>query len=186
LHSRLIVTAYGQAWAPAGIALATLGVFGATRILVELFADLSVGAGKTVWLFWVQVAWLVALTPALYFGIRWWGIAGAGVAHAVVASLVVIPLYVRALTSVLHITSWNLLKGSVPSLLGAALAGAAAWLGTHWMDQPWAALGAGLLLGAAVYAMVSFRQGRRLVAEVRILLKPQQAALQQAAGEGAL
>ncbi len=186
LAQPLIVTAYGQAWAPAGIALATLGVFGATRILVELFADLSVGAGKTVWLFWVQVAWLVALTPALYFGIRWWGIAGAGVAHAVVASLVVIPLYVRALTSVLHISSWNLLKGSLRSLIGAALAGTAAWWGTHWMDQPWAALGAGLLLGAAVYGLVTFRQGKELAAEVRILVKPHHPALQQPAGEGAL
>lgn len=177
----LIVTAYGEAWAPAGVALATLGVFGATRILVELFADLSVGAGRTVWLFWVQVAWLVTLTPALYFGIQWWGIAGAGVAHAAVACLVVIPLYVKALTSVLRVSSWQLLRGSLSSLLAAALAGGAAWLATHTLSNSLLALAVGALLGTALYALLTFRHGKHLVVEIRSLLRAKQAAAREPA-----
>ncbi|WP_159699579.1 oligosaccharide flippase family protein [Arthrobacter sp. 18067] len=167
----LIVTAYGGAWAPAGIALATLGVFGATRILVELFADLSVGAGRTVWLFWVQVAWLSALTPALFLGITWWGIAGAGIAHATVACLVVIPLYVHSLTSVLQTTAWQLLRGSIPPLAAAAVAGTAAWLATQGMDNPAIALAAGTLVGSSLYVLLTFRQGKQLVTDVRGLLQ---------------
>ncbi|TVU66390.1 oligosaccharide flippase family protein [Paenarthrobacter nitroguajacolicus] len=177
----LIVTAYGDAWAGAGIALATLGVFGATRILVELFADLSVGAGRTVWLFWVQVAWLVTLAPALYFGIQWWGIAGAGVAHAAVACLVVIPLYVKALTTVLRVSAWQLLSGSLPSLLAAALAGVGAWLATHSMGNPFLALAVGALLGTAIYTALTFHRGKRLVAEIRTLLSENRAAPQEPA-----
>lgn len=166
----LVVAAYGQAWAPAGVALATLGVFGASRILVELFADLSVGAGRTVWLFWVQVAWLVALAPALYIGISRWGIAGAGVAHAVVACAVVIPLYVVALTSVLGISAWDLLRGSVPAFLAATAAGGGAWLVSRTMTDPFAALAAGAIVGVVLYALLMFVPGKRLAGEVRALL----------------
>jgi O-antigen/teichoic acid export membrane protein len=172
----LIVTAYGGPWAPAGIALATLGVFGASRILVELFADLSLGAGRTGWLFWVQVAWLMALTPALYFGITWWGIAGAGIAHATVACLVVIPLYVKSLTSVLQITAWQLLRGSLAPFLAATLAGIAAWLATRDLDNPAAALAIGVLLCSALYALLTLRQGKQLLADVRALLEAKGAA----------
>ncbi|WP_284974671.1 oligosaccharide flippase family protein [Arthrobacter sp. efr-133-TYG-104] len=167
----LIVTAYGAPWAQAGIALATLGVFGAMRILVELFADLSVGAGKTMWLFWVQVAWLIALVPALYGGISWWGIAGAGIAHATVACLVVIPLYVKALTSVLGTTARELLGGSLPSLLAAMAAGVAAWAAGSMVTDPALSLATGGLVGVSVYTLLVFRQGRRLVADIRVLFK---------------
>jgi len=174
LADPLVVTAYGQVWAPAGVALGTLGVFGAARILVELFADLSVGAGRTVWLFWVQVAWLVALAPALYFGIQWWGIAGAGVAHAVVACLIVIPLYLAILTSVLGVRVGVLLRGSVGPLLAALVAGVAARLATFSMTEPLMALVLGSFLGVAVYALLTFRQGKHLVLTVRSLLRRSQ------------
>ncbi len=167
----LIVTAYGGAWAPAGVALATLGVFGATRILVELFADLSVGAGRTGWLFWVQVAWLAALTPALFAGITWWGIAGAGIAHAAVACLVVIPLYVTSLTSVLQTSAWQLLRGSVRPLAAAAVAGGCVWLATQGITNPALALVCGIVLGSVLYVLLTFRQGKELVVEIRGLLK---------------
>ncbi|MFJ5956265.1 oligosaccharide flippase family protein [Paenarthrobacter sp. NPDC092416] len=178
----LIVTAYGQTWAPAGMALATLGVFGAARILVELFADLSVGAGRTVWLFWVQVAWLATLTPALYFGILWWGIAGAGVAHATVAILIVIPLYVKALTSVLQVTAWQLLRGSASSLLASGVAGTAAWAATTTITHPVVAVAAGTLLGAAIYLLLTLKQGRRLFREISSLLRPEQTRQQGPTG----
>lgn len=171
LSQPLIVTAYGQAWAPAGIALATLGVFGAARILVELFADLSVGAGRTVWLFWVQVAWLVALIPALSFGIQWWGIAGAGVAHAAVAFLVVIPLYLAVLSSVLGVRAGELMRGSIAPLLAAAVAGSLARLATMNITEPWMGLLLGSCLGGAIYVLLTFRQGKLLFQTMRSLVR---------------
>lgn len=171
LAEPLMVTAYGQTWAPAGIALATLGVFGAARILVELFADLSVGAGRTVWLFWVQVVWLVALTPALYFSIRWWGIAGAGVAHAAVACLIVIPMYVMVLASVLGVRAGELLRGSIAPLAAAMVAGFLARIATFSITDPVMALVLGCCLGGFVYALLTFRQGKVLLRTVRGLLR---------------
>lgn len=167
----LIVAAYGSGWAPASVALATLGVFGAVRILVELFADLSVGAGRTVWLFWVQVAWLSALVPALFVAIQQWGIAGAGAAHAVVACLVVIPLYVKALTSVLGIRTWTLLRGSIAPLMAATAAGGTAWFAAAYIDEPFLGLLGGGSLGACVYIAFTYRQGKQLLVTVRALLR---------------
>lgn len=171
LSHPLIVVAYGDAWAPAGIALATLGVFGATRILVEVFADLCVGAGRTAWLFWLQVAWLVSLTPALIVGIQWWGIAGAGIAHAAVACLVVIPLYVVALKSVLAVGAWELVRGSLVPLAAAIIAGSTAWLASVSVTEPLMALLLGGFLGGAVYVALTYRRGRLLVQTLRGLLR---------------
>ncbi|HKU34711.1 MAG TPA: oligosaccharide flippase family protein [Paenarthrobacter sp.] len=166
----LIVAAYGENWASAGVALATLGVFGGTRILVELFADLSVGAGQTVWLFWIQVAWLAALTPALYFGISWWGIAGAGIAHAVVACLIVLPLYVKLLTAVLGTAATTLVRGSAMPLLAATVAGSAAHLVAMGFENPFVGLTLGGLAGITLYVALTIRQGQQLFREVRGLL----------------
>ncbi|WP_426002676.1 oligosaccharide flippase family protein [Paenarthrobacter sp. NyZ202] len=182
----LIVVAYGSTWAPASVALATLGVFGATRILVELFADLSVGAGRTMWLFWVQVVWLAALVPALYVGISQWGIAGAGAAHAVVACLVVIPMYVRVLTLVLGIRALDLMRGSIVPLLAAAAAGTAAWLVAGTVQGSVVPLLLGGLAGVAVYGTLTYRQGRVLLLTLRNLLRGRlNTALPETAKEGA-
>ncbi|NQD88539.1 hypothetical protein HP499_12115, partial [Paenarthrobacter sp. CM16] len=166
----LVLAIFGSRWEPASVALATLGVFGAARILVELFADLSVGAGRTAWLFWVQVAWLAVLVPALYFSIRQWGIAGAGMAHAAAACLVVIPLYLKVLSSVLGVRAWDLVRGSIAPLVAAIAAGYAARLATMGITEPWMAVVLGSLLGAAVYVLLTFRQGKQLAGTVRGLL----------------
>ncbi|WP_347107487.1 oligosaccharide flippase family protein [Paenarthrobacter sp. S56] len=171
LANPLIVSAYGVAWAPAAAALATLGVFGAARILVELFADISVGAGRTTWLFWVQVAWLAVLFPALFFAIGQWGIAGAGLAHALVACLVVIPMYLKILTSVLGIGVLELMRGCIIPFLAATAAGLLAWLVAAGVDSPFGALLLGGSLGAMVYAGLTFRRGRRLIHTLRSLLR---------------
>ena len=166
----MVLAFFGSRWEPTSVALATLGVFGAARILVELFADLSVGAGRTAWLFWVQVAWLAVLVPALYFSIRQWGIAGAGMAHAAAACLVVIPLYLKVLSSVLGVRAWDLLRGSIAPLLAAIAAGYVARLATMGITEPWMAVVLGSFLGAAVYVLLTFRQGKQLAGTVRGLL----------------
>lgn len=163
----LIVTVYGDKWAHAAAAMVGLGLFGAAKILVELFADLCVGAGRTMGLFWVQVAWLAALAPALFFGIQWWGAPGAGVAHAVVAFFVVVPLYIAVLRSVLNISAIRFVRACLAPAAAAGAAGIAAWFVGGWIAAPLMALIAGGLTGVGVYAVLTYRSGRRLIQQIR-------------------
>jgi hypothetical protein len=83
---------------------------------------------------------------------------------------------VKSLTSVLQITAWQLLRGSLAPFLAATLAGIAAWLATRDLDNPAAALAIGVLLCSALYALLTLRQGKQLLADVRALLEAKGAA----------
>jgi O-antigen/teichoic acid export membrane protein len=164
----LIVTVYGEKWASAAAIMVGLGIFGAVRILVELFSDLGVGAGRTVGLFWIQLAWLVALAPALFLGINWWGVSGAGVAHAVVACLVVVPLYLRVLRSVLGVSAARLLRGCLGPALAASVSAVAGWAIAMLAPTPLLAVGIGGFTVIAIYIALTFRTAARLVALIRV------------------
>jgi O-antigen/teichoic acid export membrane protein len=88
---------YGPAWQQAAIILPWLGLLAALRILFELVYDYFVVLGSTRVVFSVQVAWLIALAPALYLGARFAGPAGAGAAQFAVGLLVVAPVYLYEL-----------------------------------------------------------------------------------------
>jgi O-antigen/teichoic acid export membrane protein len=166
----LVVMLYGERWAPAAVAMLGLGVFGAARILSELFADLSVGAGRTVELFWVQVAWFVALVPAMLLGVRLGGLAGAGVAHAVVTWLVVVPVYALVLRRATGVRLRALGRAALPGTVGGVAAGLAAWwVGTHVETTILATLLGGLA-GTGVYVVATLPWARALLGQVRLAL----------------
>ena len=81
----IVKVIYGPEWTQAATALAWLGVLAGLRILFELFYDFFVVLGSSRAVFAVQLAWLVALVPALYVGAQTAGIAGAAAAHVTVA-----------------------------------------------------------------------------------------------------
>lgn len=93
----LVRFVYGPAWQQAAIILPWLGLLAALRILFELVYDYFVVLGSTRVVFSVQVAWLIALAPALYLGARFAGPAGAGAAQFAVGLLVVAPVYLYEL-----------------------------------------------------------------------------------------
>jgi PST family polysaccharide transporter len=163
----LISALYGQRWAAAGAAMLGLAVFGIVRILTELYADLSVGAGKTSGLFWVQLAWLVALVPVMYVFVTHWGIAGAGFAHAVVAAFVVVPLYLFTLSRQSNLGAARMLRTVLLPLAAGVACALAAHLVSGLIAAVWPSAVAGALAGAAVYAAIAARPAIDLVRSYR-------------------
>jgi O-antigen/teichoic acid export membrane protein len=96
----LISFVYGARWAPAAQALVWLALLGALRILFELTYDYFVVLAHSRAVLTIQLAWLLALTPALIAGARLAGIRGVAIAGVAVAAFVVLPWYLRELSKV--------------------------------------------------------------------------------------
>jgi PST family polysaccharide transporter len=89
----LVGFAYGSKWAAAAPVLVWLAGVGALRILFELSYDYFVVLARSRVVFTVQLAWLLALIPALIVATRMDGVRGAGIAGLAVAGCVVLPWY---------------------------------------------------------------------------------------------
>jgi PST family polysaccharide transporter len=155
----LIRFVYGPAWGPAAEALTWLGLLGALRILYELIYDYFVVLARSRLVLVVQLAWLVALVPALLVGADAYGIAGVGAAHVAVGLLVVLPLYLHALHGV-GVPVAEMARQVALPLLVAALVGAAAAAAASLVRQDVLALAiAGLVAAAGIGLLVLRRRG---------------------------
>jgi PST family polysaccharide transporter len=92
LAPALIHVLYGAHWAPAAHALQFLGFVMVARMFTALVFDVQTGLGNTQVPVRLNVIWLVAVLPALWFGTNYDGIRGAAIGHAVVALVVAIPV----------------------------------------------------------------------------------------------
>ena len=93
----LVKFIYGAQWTLAAQALPWLALLAALRILFEFSYDFFVVLARARAVFTVQLAWLVALIPALIVGVRQDGIRGAAIAGFAVAACVVLPWYLLEL-----------------------------------------------------------------------------------------
>jgi O-antigen/teichoic acid export membrane protein len=168
LGTPLIVAFYGETWRGAGVAMLGLGVFGVARILTELFADLCVGAGKTIGLFWVQVLWFAALIPIMFAAVSQWGIAGAGFAHAAAATVVAIPAYLVIVRRTTGVSLRGLFLACLPPALAGAACGLLAWWVSGLFANPFLGVAAGGLAGSALYVGATWRLATRLVSDLRL------------------
>lgn len=168
LGAPLMEVLYGAQWVPGAAALVGLSVFGAARILSELFADLSVGAGKTVGLFWVQLVWLVTIIPAMTLAVTWWGLAGAGWAHAAIGWLVVVPAYLIALSRSIGVRWTAQVWAFLPVAAAAGVAFAVATVIGSLIVGPWLSLLAGGVGGVAIYLLLTYRVARDVVSIVSV------------------
>ena len=158
---------YGQRWVPGAVALLGLSLFGAARILTEVFSDLCVGAGSTIGLFWVQLLWLIALIPVMVIAVNWWGIAGAGYAHAIVAWLVVVPAYLAVLTKAIGVRWRTQVWAFLPLLPAAGVAGVVAALLAGLLSNAWLAILAGGTGGALVYLLLTMSIARTVITGIK-------------------
>ena len=92
LSPAMIHVLYGEHWTPAAQALRFLAFVMVARMLTALVFDIQTGLGNTGATVRLNIAWLVALLPALWVGANAGGIRGAAVGHAIVALGVAIPL----------------------------------------------------------------------------------------------
>lgn len=96
LAPELIRFVYGPKWLPAVTAVRFLLILGGLRVAIDLMADLVSADGRPQLNLLVQLAWLVALVPALAVGAQLGDIRGVGIAHMVVALVVVLPVALAA------------------------------------------------------------------------------------------
>jgi O-antigen/teichoic acid export membrane protein len=92
LSPALIHVLYGEHWVPAAQALRFLAFVMVARMFTGLVFDVQTGLGNTKVPVRLNLIWLVALLPALWFGTNLDGIRGAAIGHAIVAVLVAIPV----------------------------------------------------------------------------------------------
>ncbi|MFJ9388694.1 oligosaccharide flippase family protein [Nocardioides sp. NPDC101246] len=164
----LVTLVYGERWEPAAAALTGLAVFGGVRVVLDLVATFLVAAGETRAVLVVQVAWVVAMVPAMIVGVARWGLAGAGWTHVVVVAVVVVPLYLRALAKV-GIRSGDLLRpAAVPLLAAVPAAVVCGWLAGLWSNRllTLAAVAAAVLV---LYALPLLRWWRARFTQLRRL-----------------
>jgi PST family polysaccharide transporter len=163
LSLSVVTLLYGGRWAPAAGALAALAAFGALRVLFDLLATYLIARGATRPVLAVQVAWLVALLPAVVVGARVGGSAGVGWAHVVVGVVVVLPLYLGAVRRsgadlrALAAATWLPLVAAGPTVAAAVLV-------ARQVPTPLGALAAGGTAGALVYVALV---GRPLLRDLR-------------------
>lgn len=159
----VVTLLYGGRWAPAAGALAALAAFGALRVLFDLLATYLIARGSTRPVLGVQIAWLVALVPALVVGARLGGSAGVGWAHVVVAAVVVLPLYLVAVRRsgadlrALLAATWLPVVAAAPTVAAAVLV-------SRQVPGSFGALAAGGTAGALVYVAIA---GRPLLRDLR-------------------
>lgn len=151
----LVLTIYGPAWAAAGPVLSILAAYGVLFVLGLYIANVMIAMGRTMVLFCVQFAALVALVPGLVFGISFGGLEGAATAHIVVVAAVTSPAYLLALRRSTSLRLRVLLKAIQAPALSAGVAAVAAWLITLPYRDSWLSLAGGGLVGILVYASLN-------------------------------
>ncbi len=171
LSPSLVHVLYGPDWVPAAEALRFLAFVMVARMFTALVFDIQTGLGNTRVSVWLNLAWLLALLPALWVGANTGGMRGAAMGHAVVALVVAIPLA----TWMLHRAGVDMrpvLRLLLRPVLAAVTAGLVMAATSAMLDAPFAQLVIAGGLGGVVYLVLAFPAQSRVAARawVRSLL----------------
>lgn len=157
---------YGPKWAPAATALVGLGVFGGIRVVFDLLATFLIAAGHTKDVLVVQVVWLLAMVPGMWFGIQRFGLAGAGWAHVAVAVIVVLPAYLVCLHRA-GVRPLAFMQDAVPAVAVAL----PTYFIISWISQqfehPFVSLAVGGLTATAIFTLAVGRWTLRRLRALR-------------------
>jgi PST family polysaccharide transporter len=149
--ARPVVTfVYGPTWLRSAGALGVLALFGAMRVVFDLMATFLIARGASRPVLLVQIAWVVALVPAMVVGVHARGLVGAGIAHLVVALAVVLPAYTLTLNRQ-GVRFHALVRAAAPPVGAAAVAAIAVWATSQLTGAAWQRLLLGSAVGIAVY-----------------------------------
>ncbi|MFC7448772.1 oligosaccharide flippase family protein [Rhodococcus daqingensis] len=146
----LIGVLYGGRWIPASAALAALGAFGALRVLLTVIDYYLLARGAAGTVAWIQVLWIVALTPAMVAGTYLFGITGGGWSHMIIGVCVMLPVYLVAAQRAGADVS-AVVRGLIPPVLAAV----PCWYAARWVassfETPLLGLTCGGITGVVVY-----------------------------------
>lgn len=178
----LVGFVYGANWAPAAQALRWLAILGALRILFELSYDYFVVLARSRVVFTVQLAWLIAMIPALIAGARLDGIGGVAAAGVAVAAGVVLPCYLIELSRV-GVRISALARRLWPPLVIGLLVGLAAEAAARSIHNDFAADAVGGLVALVAIGLLGLKM-RPVIAELRPVLSKKADADQPTAADG--
>lgn len=150
LAPALISVLYGDRWIGAAIPLGALAIFGAFRVIFDVLATFLIAVGEPVQVFLIQVVWLVAMVPAMFFGISKLGLFGAGLAHILVAVVVVLPSYLYCLSK-RAIAPRAFFKGWILPTVVAIPVGIACWVTVTTTRPALLALALGGIVASCLY-----------------------------------
>ncbi|MBV1779204.1 lipopolysaccharide biosynthesis protein [Paeniglutamicibacter sp. ABSL32-1] len=156
LSEPLVRVVYGERWLLSAGILAFLGVFGALRMIFDLFVSYMLAKGHSTRVLIVQAIWIVGLVPSLVLLVRQQGALGAGLAHVIVSTCLVLPAYLV----VLHRSQADIrliLRNLVTPAVAAVPAVCAAYLVGTAVDADLMKLFLGGMAGSVVYACAIFR-----------------------------
>jgi PST family polysaccharide transporter len=125
---------YGAKWLPAAGPLRYLMILMIVRMLYGLAMDILMSTGATRWNMFINLGWVVAVIPALWFGTKAGGATGAAIANMTVGVLVALPLSIIALERA-GVRLAPIAPTLVRPVLAGGLAGAVA-LGLHVLLGP--------------------------------------------------
>lgn len=166
LSEPLIVVLYGSKWLPSAPVLAALGMYGALRVIFDIFSGYLYASGRATPVMWVQVIWMVSLVAGMVPATMAFGISGAGWVHVVVAAGVILPAFGVLLHRAgvrVHRVMRRCLWPTLAAVPAIAVASACRLL----FAEPIVALLVGGSASAAVYAAFVWPFARRVVAVVR-------------------
>jgi PST family polysaccharide transporter len=161
----LISFVYGTHWLPAAQPLLWLALLGGVQVFFLAAYDFFVVLARSRFLLIIQLAWLLALVPALALGAHVDGIYGASLGEFAVATLCVLPWYVVELSKA------GIRLRALCAHLWLPLAGAAvAWLiavgAARLAPNDFTALAASGVATAAIVGLLVYRM-RTLLALLR-------------------
>ncbi|QAY61958.1 hypothetical protein ET495_00055 [Xylanimonas allomyrinae] len=166
LSGPLISVVYGDKWMPAAPVLAALGLFGAVRVVFDVFTGYLYASGNATSVLWIQILWLVGLVGSMVLVTPVYGIVGAAWVHLVIAVVVILPAYLV----VLHRSGAHrreVLGRSVWPTAAAVPAIAVALLTRHLIEGSVAALLVGGFAAVGVFAVLVWPWARRQLALFR-------------------
>lgn len=152
----LISFVYGTRWLPSAQPLIWLALLGALQVFFLLAYDYLVVLARSRFLLTVQLAWLLALIPALIAGIHIDGIYGASLAEVAVAAVGVLSWYLRELRKV-GIQLRTLGRHLGLPVAGAALAGVVAVAVAKLVHSDFTALAVSGVVTVAVIGALAYR-----------------------------
>ncbi|MDQ0146994.1 lipopolysaccharide biosynthesis protein [Pseudarthrobacter niigatensis] len=165
LANPLVSALYGPKWEGAGLILAFFAIFGSVRVLIALYTVVLIACNAPKRLFWIQVTWLAALTPAVFLSVNVAGAVGAAIANVGVSLIVILPLTLWNVQRGTGISAISIFTPTVPPLLAAVAAGLVAAAVSSSSTDPLGALIGGGCAGTALYVGILANWGRRLLRE---------------------
>ena len=156
LAGPLIKVVYGDQWASVAPVLSILSVFGVLFVFGQLMVGVLYSFGRSFAVLLIQVAGLVVLVPLILIAIPVAGMLGVAVVHVIVAIFVTLMGYLLKLCRTTSTVFRPFATAIAWPFAAAAISGLIVWLLVPSALPSWLQLILGGVVGAVLYAAMTF------------------------------